>query len=405
MAEGQSQIFEKLDPVLTRYWMADDKGTARQELNKLTVDHVMPVIERYLKHHYSTYRKSNRESEWEDEREGLLHATLVQVLTELPTEREKRRIIPSFRSWVAFRADQTWRRYWQEQLGIRPLKLALVYLCASRPKEFGRWKLPGVGQVCGLAEWVGGVPDDKHSNIHLIMLLKEDWEVCASAHATIGGQALYELLIRFFHKVESPVLERHLLSALRQVQEWFSPLPKRTDVFIDGNDEEFLLENVGDEDQPDVPLMADRDIDLQNDVTNLFLLWDRIRCVLTLLERRVLLLGLKSIDASGATVRRQDAIGTWAASTSALNDWMRLGISVDEIINVLEFDDSEWINIWPFLPLNDRDIARLVGRPMRSITKVRSKARENLLGQISASYTETLAIRGLLPRLKDWIAE
>jgi hypothetical protein len=177
----------------------------------------------------------------------------------------------------------------------------------------------------------------------------------AAAPAKAGGAGLPSLLRALVLAAGSPLGLPDLVEAVAD---------------LTGSDEPQVISNVasdvmdGVEDRaPDITTVLDQQ-------TNLRVLWEEIM-VLPLRQRRALLLNLR--DEAGA---------------GAIELFPMTGVaSIRRIADVLELDHTGFAELWPRLPLDDRDIAERLGLDRQQVINLRKSARARLARRTRTSAT------------------
>lgn len=332
------------DPLLTPFLKANDDVIADQLLTNLIQEHADPVITRILRAKLRvslTVANGTQTNQDALEIANGLRITLLRDLKALQSNPARQ--IASFHDYVAIKAYSACADYFRERNPRRwRLKNSLRYQLKHNPR-FALWQAGDNRWYAGFQGWRAneispGRPDFPDLDKSLL-----DRSKTSSADVQVAN-----LLTAIFAHAGGALEFDRLVTLAAEAMDIVDALPQS-------------LDSLNREAESRQPSRSPRiDIRLEQ---RLFLerLWVEV-CELPVLQRAALLLNLR--DANGG---------------SAIFFLPYLGIaSTEQIAEVLEIQNERFQTIWSDLPMEDSQIALMLGLTRQQVINLRKTARERL---------------------------
>lgn len=336
------------DPLLHPFLRAANEDSAKAELDTLFQIEAIPIIQKIINQRLgagSISRKPDsideRDLDTQDLRQQTLMALTAYLWQVYATPQKNR--INAFRSYVAGVSFNTWRAAVRDETPIwTRLSFRLAYLCRESAGQTGLTKWPDAkhGSLVGFAIW-----RRKHliPAPHFVLLEQTSFEELPTPNTPLPEIAAWVL-----QQAARPLLWNDFVTAVAFVLQ-----VKDERISLDRRDLEMLLgaqeprSQVGGE-------SLDRDR-LRN-------LWEQMQR-LDRKERAVLLL------------KAEDLLDFELSQVATLADLSAaLGMALDQLLSLL-----------PGLPLDDHQIARLLGIRRQTVVNLRSQARLTLRRRLQGS--------------------
>jgi DNA-directed RNA polymerase specialized sigma24 family protein len=329
------------DPSLHPFLLATDEESARVEMTTLLEAEALPIIEKIANQKFggspaprSSESVDQRDLDAQDLRQQTLMA-LAAHLWQVYVDPKKNRI-GAFRAYVAGATFNTWRAAVRDETPLwTRLSFRLAYLCRESAGQIGltKWQHAKHGSLVGFTAWRGKRVAPVS---HFALLEQASVEELPSPASPLADIAAWVLQL-----ARCPLPWNDFVTAVAFILQ-----VKDERVYVDQRNLENLL-TARQESPQTTGDSLNRDL-LRN-------LWEQIQR-LDRKERAVLL--LKAEDLLDFELTQVATLPDLAAS---------LGISLDQILSLL-----------PRLPLEDQEIARLLGIQRQSVVNLRSQARLTL---------------------------
>ena len=337
----EDRRLEGQDPLLHPFLRAANEDSATAELDILFKTEAIPIIQKIINQRLgagSISRRPDSIDERDLDTQDLRQQTLMALtahLWQVYATPEKNRI-NAFRGYVAGVSFNTWRAAVRDETPIwTRLSFRLAYLCRESAGQTGltKWQDARHGSLVGFTVWrrqrLAPVP-------HFALLDQTSIEELPSP-----STPLPEIAARVLRQAARPLLWNDFVTAVAFVLQ-----VKDEQISLDRGNLETLLSAQQPRSQTGgESLNRDR---LRN-------LWEQLQS-LDRKERAVLLL------------KAEDLLDFELSQVATLQDLSAsLGISLTQVLSLL-----------PSLPLDDRQIAQLLGIRRQSVVNLRSQARSTL---------------------------
>jgi hypothetical protein len=352
--ESPSEPVSESDPVLRPYLHAPADREAALVLGRVLVEQAEPVIKSVVLG--TLGRRGVASSADAGDVEADVMLGLVARLQDLRRDPQAEPIA-NFKHYVAvasyhacyarLRARNPWR--WRLRNRIR-------YALGHDP-DLGIWEYGERRWVGGRREWRGRKPGEVSVTTLVGLCRTQTNRLPAGASAKVGRPELPPLLRALFLAAGSPLGLPDLVDAVSE---------------LTGSGETQVLSNVASDVMDRVEDGAPAVTTVLDQQRSLRLLWEEIM-VLPLRQRRALLLNLRDETGSGA-----------------IELFPMTGVaSIRKIADVLELDHTGFAELWPSLPLDDRDIAERLGLDRQQVINLRKSARARLARRTRTSSPST----------------
>jgi len=329
------------DVLLRSFLDEGNSSHAEKLLEELICEQADPIITAIIRNKLrATLVPSQGGAQNQDALElaGDVHALLVGELRHLKAGPEAR-TINSFRSYVAIKTYSACADYFRKKHPLRWRLKDMLRYHLKQSERFALWQGDGGRWFCGLRTWM-----DARSACSPPRGLEG---LCESVDSAEGFVAAV------FEKIAQPLELDHLVALAAEA--WH--IQDRPADSYDHNPA--LLESIADP-------QAAVDVTLQ-DRLYLARLWVEV-CSLPALQRMALLLNLR--DAQGGSV---------------IAYLPYLGIaSKDEIAELVSMPEDRLASLWNELPLEDANIAQLLGITRQQVINLRRTARDRLARRMKA---------------------
>lgn len=344
----------KIDILLEPLVRENNEQTADDLLLQLINSHAQPVIKGVIR--YKLRLSSHRGSE-QAEVEDIYQDVLLQLLSQLHQFRDSpdSHPISDLRGMAAIIAHRTCSRWMRRQFPERhALKNRLHYLL-RRQRGFALWEDADRKSVAGFASWQ---VDQKNARVASLENLADNDKVSAHIRLLKSGkqQELAEALAAIFDHAGGPVEFDELVTSLATI---LGVRDQPVESISENEDAFDALPAAG---EPDQAWRIEKRIFLQR-------LWEELQ-QLPVNQRSALLLNLK--DASG---------------TGCITLFPATGIaSLKEIAETLSIALEKFAVLWNDLPLEDSQIAELLGLTRQQVINARKSGRERLARRLKGFF-------------------
>ena len=338
---------EGSDALLLPFLQARDQSTAERLLTQLIQEHADPIIAKILK---SKLRVSldgaqgNQENQDALEIASELRTALIGDLRAVQQHPDQRSIT-SFRDYVAVKTYSACADYFRQRNPRRRRLKDLLRHQLNQNPQFALWKANNNHWYAGLSRWSGTAraatlsgPLPSSATILEMFSMKHAQEVQPA-----------ELLTAIFERGGRPVEFECVVALAAEV--W-----NITDAPMESVDNpDYKQDGEAINSTPGIDVLLEQRLYLEK-------LWTEV-CELPVLQRAALLLNLR--DAQGG---------------SAIFFIPHLGIaSLQQIAEILELPEEEFLMLWSDLPLDDLRIAQMLGITRQQVINLRKTARERLV--------------------------
>ena len=359
-----------MDTLLLTFIEATDEDQADRCLTRLIDEHAAPIVREILASSLRVYVDLTGGATSNQDVGDLFNDIVVNLVSrlryiKLDPEQES---IADFRSYVAGTAYNTCNLYLRQKFPRRSrLKNRLRYLL-SHDVDFALWMTVEFGLLCGFARWRDKKERASGKTLETITQDPSQWTARAGL-TTVGVERaeLTNLLKAIFRWCGSPIRLDDLVNIVAEICRERDLPDESLETVMNVATDSLRLETV---------------LEHQD---NLALLWQEV-CQLPLRQRIALLLNFR--DAHG-----QELISLLPYTRTT---------TIEEIAKVLEFPLAEFLNLWNKLPLDDLDIAQLLGATRQQVINLRKCARKRLerrMGKVqTASNIDRLSVSNQMGR-------
>ena len=332
---------EQIDPLLLDYVRAASDSESEDQLSIILSQHAEPVIRRVMRHKLSfRLNRFDSRSEQQDaeDLQSEVVLELVSVLRELRND-QSARPIRDFQGYVAAITFRACAEYLRKKRPRRAsLKNRVRYILSHLP-AFDLWRSGDGEWLCGFAVWRA----DSTSQTSPISFVSVDGSTLPDA-ARETRLNPPELLAAIFDRARAPVRFDDLISVLADL--WGV------------NDESSEAETEVLDQLPDLRTSFATEIEQRMYLRNV---WEEI-IQLPPRQRSALLLNLTDKKGQGV-IALLPGIGI---------------ASFREIAAALEMTVDQLAAIWNNLPLEDAEVAKILGLTRQQVINLRKSARERL---------------------------
>lgn len=341
----------KVDLFLLPFLQATDEDEDQRLLACLISEHVEPIIKQILKQtlrsHFNHVGTSSQNQDIEDIRSEIL-IQLFKLLNELKANPQSK-TINDFRSYVAVITYNVCYQYLRQKYPNRwRLKNKIRYLLTHH-KDFAIWEIDRNKWLCGLAVWRGqNISSTYTRRLEKLYENPRNLVYAGLANKDINRINPVNSLNFVFNWLGQPLKLDDLINIMGNL--WGD----REQIIVpldNGNNQS--LEVLTDS-RPGIDQIIDQRMSLQR-------LWTEV-CELPLRQRVALLLNLRDEQGRGIIT---------------LIPFTRTA-TVRQVAEVLNVPLEEFAELWNRLPLEDIDIAKLLGATRQQVINLRKSARERL---------------------------
>lgn len=349
--EGQRALLE-------RYLNERDHAVAQECLGELLSEYVEPVVREITRYKSRLNGTSNSNHEAQDE-EDIRSEVVLQLISRLRDLRSSRAETPieNLRGYVAATTYNAYHKYLRAKYPARwRLKNRLRYLLNHRG-SFAVWENESGEYLCGLAAWPRNLAGRSSASEQQGSLPEFVDSLAPGENA--GRMNLPELVDKFLVWCGQPVLLDELVGIVAELQDIRDPQAVHQLDYGEEGDGAYICE-----------LLPDPNVDIATTVEQRFFLeqlWQEV-CQLPQRQRMALLLNLRD-------ARAGDALILLTLTGIA---------SLRQIAGVLEMPVEKLASLWSKLPLQDADIALLLGITRQQVINLRKSARERLARRVAA---------------------
>jgi len=349
---------EEPDALLQRYLRERDGNIAQECLERLLSSYVEPVVRDITRHRSRLNGTSSSSHEAQDE-EDIRSEVVLQLISRLRELRTFRAQTPieDFRGYVAATTYNAYHKYLRDKYPARwRLKNRLRYLLNHRA-NFAVWENESGEYFCGLATWPRNLAS--RNSVSEIQRGFPEFADSLAPGDSAGRMTLSELVSKLLVWRGCPVQLDELVGIVAQLQGIRDPHTVHQFEYSEEDNGVSVCE-----------LLPDPNVDIATSLEQkLFLerLWKEV-CQLPQRQRVALLLNLR--DASAG-----DALILFTLTGIA---------SLRRIAEALEIPPEELASLWNKLPLQDAEIAVLLGITRQQVINLRKSARERLARRVVA---------------------
>lgn len=346
------------DALLERYLSERDPAVAQECLEELLSEYVEPVVRDITRYKSRLNGASSSDHEAQDE-EDIRSEVVLQLISRLREHRSFRteRPIENFRGYVAATTYNAFHKYLRGKYPARwRLKNRLRYLLNHRA-NFAVWENESGEYLCGLAAWPRNLASRSSASEHQRGLPEFVDSLAPSENA--GGMNLPELVNKLLVWCGHPVQLDELVGIVAKLQDIRDPQAVHQLDYGERGAGAYICE-----------LLPDPNVDIATTVEQRFFLerlWQEVG-QLPQRQRMALLLNLRD-------ARAGDALILLTLTGIA---------SLRQIADVLEMSVERLASLWGKLPLQDAEIALLLGITRQQVINLRKSARERLARRAAA---------------------
>lgn len=337
------------DEIFRLYLNSTDGSESETLLSCLIQEHAQPVLTGIIR---SKLRVSLSNSEGSSENQdalelaGDLRATILNELNNLKNG-SNGKSIDSFRGYVAVKAYSACADYFRAMNPQRRRLADMLRHKLNTNPRFGLWKDGNNRWLCGLSSWRGVELNDSESD--RLRALLRDPQLIFDKKSTAGNQPT-DRLIAIFEWVGGPIEFNQLVTIAADV---IDQRPGSNESASTASED--LVNTV-----PGIDVVVERRLYLER-------VWGQVT-TLPLLQRSALLLNLRDVRGGSAIVFLP-----------------HLGIaSKAQIAEVLSMSMQQFSQMWHELPLEDSQIASLLGITRQQVINLRKSGRERLARRMKA---------------------
>lgn len=349
--EGQRALLE-------RYLNERDPAVAQECLEELLSEYVEPVVRDITRYKSRLNGTSSSSHEAQDE-EDIRSEVVLQLISRLRDLRSSRAETPieNLRGYVAATTYNAFHKYLRAKHPARwRLKNRLRYLLNHRA-NFAVWEDESGEYLGGLAAWPRNLASRSSASEHQRGLPEFVDSLAPGENA--GRMNLPELVNKLLVWCGHPVQLDELVGIVAQLQDIRDPQSVHQLDYGEEGAGAYICE-----------LLPDPNADIAATVEQRFFLerlWQEV-CQLPQRQRVALLLNLRDARADDALIL-----------------FTLMGIaSLRQIADGLEMPVESLASLWSKLPLQDADIALLLGITRQQVINLRKSARERLTRRVAA---------------------
>lgn len=349
---------EGQDALLERYLNERDPAVAQECLEELLSKYVEPVVRDITRYKSRLNGTSSSDHEAQDE-EDIRSEVVLQLISrfrDLRSSRVKTRI-ENLRGYVAATTYNAYHKYLRAKYPARcRLKNRLRYLL-NHHGNFAVWENESGEYFCGLAAWPRNLAKRNSASENQLGL--PEFVDSLALGDSAGRMSLTELVNKLLVWRGRPVILDELVGIIAELHDIRDPQAVHQFEYGEEGAGASICE-----------LLPDPDVDIATTVEQRFFLerlWQEI-CQLPQRQRVALLLNLRDARAGDALI-----LFTLTGITS-----------LRQIADVLEMPVERLASLWSELPLQDADIALLLGITRQQVINLRKSARERLARRVAA---------------------
>jgi len=349
---------EDQDTLLQRYLDEAGSAGAQAYLERLLAEYVEPIVRDIIRYKFRTNCSPNHAHEVQEE-EDIRSEVVLQLISRLRNLRISgaREPIENFRGYVATTTYNAYNNYVRMRYPARArLKNRLRYVL-NHHRDFCIWEDECGEYLCGLAAWPRNLASRNRAFEHQLSL--PEFVNSAALGESAGKMNLPELVNKLLVWQARPILLDELVAIVAELQGIRDQQAVHQFEYEEDGAGAYICE-----------LLPDPNVDIATTVEQrLFLerLWQDV-CQLPQRQRVALLLNLRD-------PRAGDALILFTLTGLA---------SLRQIAEVLEMPVEKLASLWNKLPLQDADIALLLGITRQQVINLRKSARERLARRVAA---------------------
>jgi DNA-directed RNA polymerase specialized sigma24 family protein len=351
---------EEQDALLQRYLNERDAAVAQECLEELLSGYVEPVVRDITRYKSRANFTSSSNHEIQDE-EDIRSDVVLQLISRLQGLRGSggQPPIEDFRAYVAATTYNAHHKYLRMKYPARwRLKNRLRYLL-NHHGDFANSQNESGEYLCGLAVWRKEL-HGRNTDVASQQGGATEFVNSLALGESVGRMSFMELVKRVLVLHGRPVLLDHLVGIIAELQNIRDLQPVQQVEYGEEGNATSVCE-----------LLPDPNVDIAATLEQRFFLeklWKEV-CQLPQRQRVALLLNLRDSRAG-------DALILFTVTGIA---------SLPQIAKTLEIPIEELTSLWNKLPLQDAEIAVLLGITRQQVINLRKSARERLARRVAAT--------------------